>query len=194
MIPKVIHLCWLSGDKYPAAIQRCIDTWHKNLPDYDIWIWDAHRFDLQSSRWVRQAYEAKKYAFAADYIRLYALYNYGGIYLDSDVLIFEDLQEMYNLPFNNNYILGFLDLLNYGVDYLGLNSEKYINAGVLLINLEKIRKDNKCFEMLYMAKNYKKLNNNDQTIIMYFIQILGYYHLNMEYLILILYLISNIYI
>ena len=89
------------------------------------------------------------------------------IYLDSDVLIFEDLQEMYNLPFNNNYILGFLDLLNYGVDYLGLNSEKYINAGVLLINLDKIRNDNKCFEMLYMAKNYKKLNNNDQTIINY---------------------------
>ena len=89
------------------------------------------------------------------------------IYLDSDVLIFDDLQEMYNLPFNNNYVLGFLDLLNYGVDYLGLISEKYINAGVLLINLYKIRKDNKCFEMLFMAKNNNNLHNNDQTIINY---------------------------
>ena len=89
------------------------------------------------------------------------------IYLDSDVLVFEDLEEMYNLPFNNNYVLGFLDLLNYGVDYLGLLSEKYINAGVLLMNLEKIRKDNKSFEMLYMANTCKNLHNNDQTIINY---------------------------
>ena len=87
------------------------------------------------------------------------------IYLDSDVLIFDDLQEMYDLPFDNNYILGFLDVLNDGVDYLGLISDKYINAGVLLFNLDKIRKDNKCFEMLYMAKNNKNLRNNDQTII-----------------------------
>ena len=89
------------------------------------------------------------------------------IYLDSDVLIFDDLQEMYNLPFNNNYVLGFLDVLNYGVDYLGLISEKYINAGVLLINLAKIRTDNKCYELLHMAKYNKNLHNNDQTIINY---------------------------
>ena len=89
------------------------------------------------------------------------------IYLDSDVLVFKDLEEMYNLSFNNNYILGILDYLSFGTDYLGLNSEKYINAGVLLINLEKIRKDNKYYEMLYMYKTFKKLNNNDQTIINY---------------------------
>ena len=89
------------------------------------------------------------------------------IYLDSDVLIFDDLLEMYDLPFDNNYILGFLDVLNYGVDYLGLISDKYINAGVLLFNLDKIRLDNKCFEMIYMAKNNKNLKNNDQTIINY---------------------------
>ena len=89
------------------------------------------------------------------------------IYLDSDVLVFKDLEEMYNLSFNNNYILGILDYLSYGTDYLGLKSEKYINAGVLLINLEKIRKDNKYYEILYMYKTFKKLNNNDQTIINY---------------------------
>ena len=89
------------------------------------------------------------------------------IYLDSDVLVFKDLEEMYNLSFDNNYILGILDYLSYGTDYLGLNSEKYINAGVLFINLEKIRKDKKYIEMLYMYESFKKLNNNDQTIINY---------------------------
>ena len=89
------------------------------------------------------------------------------IYLDSDVLVFEDLEEMYNLPFNNLYVLGILDLLSNGLDYLGLISEKYINAGVLLLNLDLIRKDHKYYELLSMYKYYKKLNNNDQTIINY---------------------------
>ena len=89
------------------------------------------------------------------------------IYLDSDILVFDDLEEFYNLPLNNNYVLGFLDLLSDGVDYLGLKSEKYINAGVLLLNLDLIRKDKKYVEMLYMLKNNKNLKNNDQTIINY---------------------------
>ena len=89
------------------------------------------------------------------------------IYLDCDVLIFNDLYEMYQTPFKNNYILGFLDILSGGIDYLGIPSEKYINAGVLLMNLEKIRKDNKHFELLYMAKYHKKLKHQDQTVINY---------------------------
>ena len=89
------------------------------------------------------------------------------IYLDCDVLVFEDIEEMYNLPFNNHYVLGILDLLSNGLDYLGLISEKYINAGVLLLNLDLIRKDHKYYELLSMYKYYKKLNNNDQTIINY---------------------------
>ena len=89
------------------------------------------------------------------------------IYFDSDVLVFEDIEKMYNLSFNNNYILGFLDFLSNGVDYLGLFSEKYINAGVLLLNLEMIRNEQKYYEILYMINNHKNLKNNDQTIINY---------------------------
>lgn len=85
MIPKKIHFCWLSGDEYPPLIKHCIETWHKILPDYEIIKWDTERFDINSVPWVKDAYEAKKYAFAADYIRVYALYTEGGIYLDSDV-------------------------------------------------------------------------------------------------------------
>lgn len=84
-IPKVIHYCWLSDDPYPAKIKRCIDSWLKQLPDYEIKLWNTHNFDIESVPYVFEAYKAKKWAFAADYIRMYALYHEGGIYLDSDV-------------------------------------------------------------------------------------------------------------
>lgn len=99
MIPKIIHLCWLSGDKFPEDIQKCIDSWLKYLPDYEIWLWDTKRFDINSTIWTKQAFEAKKYAFAADYIRLFALYNYGGIYLDSDVIVYKSFNDLLHLPY-----------------------------------------------------------------------------------------------
>ena len=99
MIPKIIHLCWLSGDKYPAKIAKCIASWKKHLPDYEIMLWDTKRFDLNTSNWVKQAFEAKKYAFAADYIRFYALHNFGGIYLDSDVEVLKSFNPLLDLPY-----------------------------------------------------------------------------------------------
>lgn len=99
MIPKKLHLCWLSGDAYPTKIARCIDSWKKILPDYEIVLWDTKRFDLNLSPWVCEAFEKKKYAFAADYIRFYALYHEGGIYLDSDVEVLKRFDDLLNLPY-----------------------------------------------------------------------------------------------
>ena len=99
MIPKIIHLCWLSGDPYPVKIAKCLASWEKFLPDYEVLLWDTNRFDLESSIWVKQAYEKKKYAFAADYIRFYALYHYGGIYLDSDVEVLKNFDDLLGLPY-----------------------------------------------------------------------------------------------
>ena len=99
MIPKIIHLCWLSGDPFPPEIQKCLDSWKEHLGDYEVWLWDSKRFDVNSSTWTRQAFENKKYAFAADYIRFYVLYNYGGIYLDSDVLVYKNFDELLSLPY-----------------------------------------------------------------------------------------------
>lgn len=99
MIPKIIHLCWLSGDPYPTKIAKCLASWKKYLPDYEVMLWDTNRFDLESSIWVKQAFEKKKYAFAADYIRFYALYNYGGIYLDSDVEVLKSFDDLLDLPY-----------------------------------------------------------------------------------------------
>ena len=89
------------------------------------------------------------------------------IYLDADTLVLKDLTEMYETPFNNNYIFGFLDVLSYGVDYLGIKSEKYINAGFTLINLDKIRKDKKYIDAIQLILNHTNLHNVDQTAINY---------------------------
>lgn len=101
-IPKIIHYCWLSGEDKPAFIQKCISSWKKVMPDYEIWCWDTKRFDIHSVKFVEEAYNVKKWAFAADYIRLYALYNYGGIYLDSDVLVFQKFDKfLHNSAFTS---------------------------------------------------------------------------------------------
>lgn len=102
MIPKVIHFCWLSGDPYPKAIARCIKSWDKHLKGYEIRLWDFNRFPRGKSAWVDQAFDARKYAFAADYIRAYALYHEGGIYLDSDVELLKSFDDFLSLP----YMLG----------------------------------------------------------------------------------------
>lgn len=99
MIPKIIHFCWLSGDEYPPLIEQCMKSWKDKLSDYEIIIWDAKKFDVNSVKWTKEAFCNKKYAFAADYIRLFALYNYGGIYLDSDVIVYKNFDDLLDLPY-----------------------------------------------------------------------------------------------
>ena len=86
MIPKIIHYCWLSDPpNYPPEVVTCMESWKKYLPDYQIIHWNASNFDVNCNRYVREAYEAGKFAFVSDYVRLWALYHYGGVYLDSDI-------------------------------------------------------------------------------------------------------------
>jgi hypothetical protein len=99
MIPKKIHYCWLSEDQFPTLISNCISSWKKYLPDYEFVLWDTNKFNLDNSNWVKQAFNTKKYAFAADYIRLYAVYKFGGIYLDSDVEVLKSFNDLLNLPY-----------------------------------------------------------------------------------------------
>ena len=94
MIPKKIHCCWLGGGNYPPKIQCCIESWRRVLPDYEIIVWNEERFDVRSVPWVRKALKHKKYAFAADYIRHYALYTEGGIYLDTDIEVRKPFDEL----------------------------------------------------------------------------------------------------
>lgn len=97
MIPKIIHYCWLSNDPIPNDLQKYISTWKKVLYDYEFMKWDFNRFPKISSDWVSDAFDNKKYAFAADYIRLYAVYTYGGIYLDMDVEVLKKFDDFLKL-------------------------------------------------------------------------------------------------
>ena len=99
MIPKTIHYCWFSGDPYSDLVKRCLRSWQLVLPEYKLRLWDGDSFDFNSVPFVKEAMEAKKYAFAADYIRLYALYTEGGIYLDSDVEVFKSFDTFLNNTF-----------------------------------------------------------------------------------------------
>lgn len=99
MIPKIIHYCWLSNDPFPEEISKCIDSWRQVLPDYELMLWNFERYPRGKSKWVDDAFDNHKYAFAADYIRLYALYNYGGIYLDCDVEVLKSFNDLLHLPY-----------------------------------------------------------------------------------------------
>lgn len=99
MIPKIIHYCWMSQDNYPDKIQYCINSWRKLLPDYKIIKWDYSNFPRGTSAYVDEAYDLKKYAFCADWLRIYALKEYGGIYLDSDVEIVKSFDDLLSLPY-----------------------------------------------------------------------------------------------
>lgn len=91
MIPKVIHYCWFGGNPKPELAMKCIESWKKYCPDYEIVEWNEDNFDINSVLYVKQAYEAKKYAFVTDYVRLYAMYTVGGIYMDTDVMVLRNL-------------------------------------------------------------------------------------------------------
>ena len=96
MIPKVIHYTWFSGDEMPQVIQDCIASWKRNLPDYKLRLWDMNAIKDIESVFLKEAIAEKKWAYAADYVRLYALYTEGGIYLDTDVMVFKNFDKFLN--------------------------------------------------------------------------------------------------
>lgn len=94
MIPKTIHYCWFGRNPKPELAKKCIRSWKKHCPDYEIIEWNEDNFDISSSPlYVRQAYEAKKWAFVTDYVRLWALTELGGIYMDTDVEVKKPLDK-----------------------------------------------------------------------------------------------------
>lgn len=93
MIPKTIHYCWFGRGKMPELAQKCIESWKKHLPEYEIKEWNEDNFDLDMFPYTREAYDKRKFAFVTDVVRLYALYNEGGIYMDTDVEVIKPLDQ-----------------------------------------------------------------------------------------------------
>ena len=114
MIPKTIHYCWFGRNPKPKLAEKCIKSWKKHCPDYEIIEWNEDNFDLNAAPlYVRQAYEVKKWAFVTDYVRLKVVYDHGGIYMDTDVELLK------NLDF----------LLSYNA-YFGFESDKRVATGL----------------------------------------------------------------
>lgn len=87
MIPKIIHLCWFSNDPFPVEIKICLDSWKRVLPDYEVRRWTYEDAKAIGCRFIDEALMARKWAFAADVVRFYAVYKEGGVYMDSDILM-----------------------------------------------------------------------------------------------------------
>ena len=94
MIPKVIHYCWFGGNPLPESAVKCIESWEKFCPGYEIRRWDESNFDIECCAYVKQAYEAKKWAFVSDYARFKILYEHGGLYFDTDVELIRPIDDL----------------------------------------------------------------------------------------------------
>lgn len=113
-IPEIIHYCWFGNTPLPPLEEKCIKSWEIYLPDYEIKRWDETTFDVSSHWFTRRAYQKKKYAFVSDYVRLRALQQYGGIYLDADTELIKPLD-----PFLKNPA------------FCGFQDDRFVSAGVL---------------------------------------------------------------
>lgn len=119
MIPRIIHYCWFGKSEMPELAQKCIASWHKYMPDWKFKLWNEDNFDVNCTIYTKEAYEAKKYAFVSDYVRLWALNNEGGLYLDTDVEVFR--------PFD--------DLLKYHA-FAGFEGSKHLPVGTCVMASE----------------------------------------------------------
>lgn len=136
-IPNVIHYCWFGGKDKPEIIKKCMNSWHRNLPGYEIREWNEQNFDVNCNPFVKGAYDSKKFAFVSDYVRVHALYHFGGIYLDTDVEVYKT----------------FDDLL-YHDSFWGFEQENYIATST--IGAEKGNQLIKLFLDSYKEKDFIK--------------------------------------
>ena len=100
MIPKIIHYCWFGGNPLPNSAIKCINSWKKHFPDYEIKEWNESNYDVHKIPYIDEAYKSKKYAFVSDYARFDILYQYGGLYFDTDVEVVKSFDDILaNGPF-----------------------------------------------------------------------------------------------
>ncbi len=121
MIPKIIHYCWFGGGPKSENMLKCIASWKEFCPDYEIREWTEKECDINCLPYVKEAYEAKAWGFVPDYLRLWIIYNHGGIYLDTDVQIIRSLDPL----LENESFMGFeRGAKNFVAAGLGFGAEK----------------------------------------------------------------------
>lgn len=139
-IPKVINYCWFGKNRFSELEIKCIESWHKFCPDYEIVQWNEDNFDVNSNKYCREAFEAKKYAFVSDYARMKVIFENGGIYLDTDVELIKPID----------------DLIEKG-SYIGVESNGLINSG---LGFAAFKHNNCIGDMLSMYDNLSFLMDN----------------------------------
>lgn len=142
MIPKIIHYCWFGHGELPPLAKKCIASWKEYCPDYKIVEWNEENFDINCCPYVKEAYDNRKYAFVTDYVRLYAMYTQGGVYMDTDVEVVKNLDEF---------------LVNQA--FSGFESETQIPTGIMASE-----KGFPLFEKLLAFYDGKHFLNKDGTL------------------------------
>lgn len=169
-IPKIIHYCWFGKGQMPELALKCIDSWKKVLPDYEIKEWNEENFAINCNKYVKQAYDCKKYAFVTDYVRLYALYNEGGIYMDTDVEVLKSLDQFLNHSAfsgfeNNNSIPTGIMAAEKGNNWIKILLDEYDNLAFLNENGEADTTTNVVRITNKTVENYNiKLNDTYQDL------------------------------
>lgn len=131
MIPKIIHYCWFGGNPLPDDALKCIRSWKKYFPDYEIKEWNETNFDLSCCNYVQEAYQEKKWAFVSDYARFWILYNYGGLYFDTDVEVIKSFSDIIQRgPFLGEELSGDQLVVNPGLG-MGANRNMSLYKAVL---------------------------------------------------------------
>lgn len=120
MIPKIIHYCWFGRNPLPPLALKCIESWKRYQPDYEIKEWNENNFDVNAIPYTAEAYKAKKYAFVSDYARFWILYRYGGVYFDTDVELLKPIDSLLKVgPF-----------MGFESDYKDINSNLTVAPGL----------------------------------------------------------------
>ena len=115
ILNRIIHYCWFGGERKSRLIEKCIASWKKFFPDWEIREWNENNFDTNCNVYVQQAYMSKKWAFVADYCRFWALEQFGGLYFDTDVEVIRSFESL----LDNDAFAGF-------------ETERYVAPGLVL--------------------------------------------------------------
>ena len=164
MIPKTIHYCWFGHGKFTPEIDRCIASWRKYCPDWEIRLWNEENSPMEI-KWVKDAYENRYYAFVADYVRFYALYKYGGVYLDTDMLLIRPIDDLLNERMfigrerPDRASFGIIAMSS-GEEFCKMCLDEY---DAIVFNPEKLRTINEIVTLLLRKYGFEDVNEN-QTL------------------------------
>lgn len=155
-IPKIIHYCWFGGGEKPQEVRNCIASWKEKMPDYEFMEWNESNFDVSEAiPYVRQAYEAKKYAFVSDYVRIQALYRFGGVYFDTDVEVLKPFEKYLE---ENSMLLGFESERSLLTAFIATEKEHpYIREFLAAYQSRTFRNEDGSYDLTVINKGFSEL-------------------------------------